>query len=110
MISAIGSGTNVAALLGLAKQQQAASAPSDDRQTAQQAAGAQAKQDFLDYAHETPEQRMEDNWLRAHGLDSKKLAAMDPKDRAKIMKEMKDDIEQSLKNQTEAKAHIDILA
>ena len=37
---------------------------------------------------------MEDNWLRAHGLDAKKLAAMDQKDREKIMKEIKDDIVQ----------------
>jgi hypothetical protein len=108
MISAIGTGTDVAAMLGLARQRQAT--PTDQRQAAQQSAGAQAKQDFLDYAKETPQERMEDNWLRAHGLDRKKLAAMNAKDREKIMRQMKQEIEQALQRQTENKAHVDLIA
>ncbi|MDR3527527.1 MAG: hypothetical protein P4L57_09625 [Rhizomicrobium sp.] len=70
-----------------------------------------AKDDFLAYMKKTPAQRMEENWLRAHGLSEEKLAAMSPEDRAKVMKEMKDDIEQKLKTQTEQKAqHVDISA
>lgn len=109
MISGIGFDTGVAASLGLARQKQAATATPDPL-AARKAAADQAKADFLDYAHETPEQRMEDNWLRAHGLDRKKLAAMNDDDREKILKQMREDIEQSLKHQTEDKAHVDLLA
>ncbi len=63
-----------------------------------------AKDTFLAYMKETPAQRMVDSWLKAHGLDQKKLDAMKPEDRDAVMKQMKDDIEQQLKTQTEQKA------
>jgi cell division inhibitor SulA len=52
----------------------------------------------------TPGERMEENWLRAHGLSREKLAALPPKEREVIMKQMKQDIEKKLKDQTEQKA------
>jgi len=63
-----------------------------------------AKDTLLAYLKKTPAERMEDNWLRAHGLDAEKLAAMSPEDRAAVMKRMKEDIEDKLKTQTEQRA------
>jgi hypothetical protein len=65
---------------------------------------------FMDYMKKSPAERMEDNWLKVHGLSKEKLAAMSPKDREAVMKQMKTDIENNLKQQTEAKATVDILA
>ena len=61
---------------------------------------------FKNYMKLSPAERMEENWLKAHGLSKEKLAAMDPKDREAVMKQMKDDIERQLKEQTEKKAQV----
>jgi hypothetical protein len=65
---------------------------------------------FLDYMKMSPGERMEESWLQAHHLSKEKLASMDPKERASIMKQMQDDIARQLKDQTKDKAQIDILA
>lgn len=65
---------------------------------------------FLNWMKKSPAERMEDIWLKAHGLSKEKLAAMDPKDREAVMKQMKEDIERQLKDETEAKAKVDVLA
>jgi hypothetical protein len=65
---------------------------------------------FLNYMKETPGQRMIDSWLQEHHLTQDQLNKMDPKERDKIMKQMQTDIAQQLKNQTEDKAQVDIMA
>lgn len=60
-------------------------------------------QDFLKYMQETPQQRMEDAWLHAHGLTREQLAAMSPRERQKILNQMKQDIEWQVKQSAEDK-------
>lgn len=55
-------------------------------------------QEFLDYMKESPAQRMEDKWLRAHGLTKEKLDAMTPAQQKAVMDQMKHDIEQQMKD------------
>ena len=70
-----------------------------------------AEDTFKNYMKMTPAERMEDSWLKSHGLSKEKLAAMSPEDREKVMKQMKDEIEQNLKLQTEQKGKVvDLLA
>jgi len=108
MVSSIG-GFNPAAFAatsGLARNKAVGSA--DDSALAPPSAPS-AKDTFLAYMKESPAQRMEDNWLKAHGLDEKKLAAMTPDQRAAVMKQMQTEIADALKTQTEKKAqNVDI--
>lgn len=69
-----------------------------------------AKSTFMDYMKMSPAERMEQDWLKAHGLSKEKLAAMSPSEREKVLKQMKDDIEQKMKDQANQKASVDILA
>lgn len=72
------------------------------------AANNSAADEFMTYMKKSPAERMEDTWLKAHGLSKEKLAAMSPKDREAVMKQMKTDIENNLKEQANTK--VDILA
>lgn len=65
-----------------------------------------ASDTFMSYMKESPAQRMVDNWLKAHGLDKDKLAAMSPEDRAAVMKQMQQEIKDQLQQQTEAKGTV----
>ncbi len=66
---------------------------------------------FKNYMKMTPAERMEDAWLKSHGLTKEKLDKMSPSDREAVMKQMKDEIEQNLKQQTEQKGQqVDVLA
>jgi hypothetical protein len=115
MVDSIG-GFNVAAFAassGLARKKAAESSDSLSQSPASTTASTAptAKDTFLNYMKKTPAQRMEENWMKSHGYDEKKLAAMTPDERAKVMKQMKDQIEEALKTQTEQKAQrVDITA
>jgi hypothetical protein len=66
---------------------------------------------FKNYMKMTPAERMEDAWLKSHGLTKEKLAAMSPTERENVMKQMKTEIEQNLKQKTEQKGQqVDVLA
>jgi len=73
-------------------------------------ASSSAESDFLDYMKMSPGERMEESWLQAHHLSKEDLAAMNPKDREAVMKQMQDDIAKQLKDQAQDKSGIDILA
>ena len=111
MVDSIG-GFNMAAFAattGLARKKAAESSDTLSQSVASKTPSA--KDTFIDYMKKTPAQRMEENWMKAHGYDEAKLAAMSPAERDKVMKQMKDEIEQALKTQTEQKAqHVDITA
>jgi pyruvate/2-oxoglutarate dehydrogenase complex dihydrolipoamide acyltransferase (E2) component len=90
--------------------QNSASTQASAQQTsAPTSTGNGAASDFLSYMKESIGQRMIDNWLSAHHLTQKDLDAMDPKQREAIMRQMKDDIQKQLQQQTEAKTKTDIL-
>ncbi len=65
---------------------------------------------FMDYMKKTPAERMEENWLKAHGLTKEKLAKMTPKEQEAIMKQMKTEIETALKEKTEKGTQVDLVA
>ena len=94
-------------MLGLANQI-AAAAQKPDPLAARKAAGQQAQQDFLKFAKESPIERMEDAWLKAHGLDRNRLAAMPPEEREKILKQMQEDIKKEIERQAKAGTNVDI--
>lgn len=80
-------------------------------------AAPDAAQQFLDYMKKTPEQRMVDNWLQAHGISREEFDQMKPEEKQKIVEEMKQDIEEKIKQQREAASQktdgskrVDILA
>jgi len=109
MIGSIGgfSATTFAATSALGRT--SSSAASSSLSTATQCGWAEDT--FKNYMKMTPAERMEDSWLKSHGLSKEKLAAMSPEDREKVMKQMKDEIEQNLKLQTEQKGKVvDLLA
>lgn len=111
MVDSIG-GFNAAAFVASTGSVRKKAAESSDSLSQSAASNTpSAKDTFLDYMKKTPAQRMEENWLKSHGYDDAKLAAMTPDERAKVMKQMKTEIEETLKTQTEKKAqHIDITA
>ena len=70
-----------------------------------------AEDTFKAYMKMTPAERMEDAWLKSHGLSKEKLAAMSPAEREATLKQMKSEIEQELKLKTEQKGQtVDVLA
>ncbi|GAA0538858.1 hypothetical protein GCM10008941_18230 [Rhizomicrobium palustre] len=69
-----------------------------------------AKASFREYMKMSPAERMEENWLKSHGLSKEKLAAMSPEERDKVMKQMKDEITQALKEKAEKGAMVNIQA
>lgn len=110
MISSIGGfdAASFAVSASLRRQQQPVAAPDNKPQTGK--IGAQNAEDiFLDYMKKSPAERMQDQWLKAHGLTKEKLASMSPKEQEAVMKQMQDDIEESLKRQAENKPKLDIL-
>jgi len=58
-----------------------------------------AAQNFLKYMNETPAQKLEDAWLKAHHLTREQLAAMPPAQREAIEKQMAADLKEKLKQQ-----------
>lgn len=68
--------------------------------------------EFMDFMKLTPAQRMEEQWLRSHGLTRKDLESMSPEKRDAIKKQMAQEIEDAMKRKTKAKAAggVDILA
>lgn len=53
--------------------------------------------DFLKFLHESPAERMQDEWLRAHGITKAQFDKMSAAEKQKIIDEMKRDIEAKLK-------------
>lgn len=62
-------------------------------------------QSFLEYMNKTPAERMEDAWLRQHGLTREQLAALPPEERKKIIDEMKEDIKRQVEESVENALH-----
>jgi hypothetical protein len=68
-----------------------------------------AEQEFLDYMKKTPEQRMQEAWLKAHHLTQAQFDAMSPEQKQGLVNEMRQDIEDKLKQKmTEGKKPVDI--
>ncbi|HEY4162306.1 MAG TPA: hypothetical protein VGM59_04530 [Dongiaceae bacterium] len=84
-MSVSGIGVSVGAATGLPQnRQQSATAPDS------------AEQQFLDYMKEPPTQRMEDAWLKSHGLTRQELDAMPADKRAAVLKQMANDLRQQM--------------
>lgn len=109
MVSSIG-GFNPTAFMATATLNRNASSAQSTSQSSLSTKTSSAADVFMDYMKKSPAERMEDNWLKAHGLTKEKLASMSPEEQEAIRKQMKSEIEASLKQQTEAKANVDILA
>lgn len=71
----------------------------------QQQASAAARQKFLDYMEKTPEERYFEAFLTARGLTKEELDAMPPEDREKILKEIQEEIERKIAEDTGADPH-----
>ena len=56
-----------------------------------------ARNQFLSYMQKTPAQRMEEDWLKKHGLTKEKLDAMSPQERKAVMEQMRREIEEQMK-------------
>ena len=113
-ISGVGSGIlgyQPPAAKTAAQQAQAAAAQSASQDTSAASGTSntsnKAVQDFLAYMKELPGQRMEDAWLKAHGLTEQELAKMPPDKQAAIRKEMAADIKQQLEEQMQKKTGAD---
>jgi len=109
MIGSVGAfnATSFAAATSLSRS--SASADSSSLQSTTQTPSAEDT--FKAYMKMTPAERMEDAWLKSHGLTKEKLAAMSPTERENVMKQMKTEIEQNLKQKTEQKGQqVDVLA
>lgn len=65
-----------------------------------------AEQAFDDYAKKTPAQKMRDEILGSMGLTEEKLAAMDPKERAKVEAKIKTLIKQKVEQEAEKKTGV----
>ena len=65
---------------------------------------SQAVKDFLDYMKKPLAQRMEDAWLKAHGLTEADLAKMSSSERDAVEKQMAADIKSQMQQQAQAKA------
>jgi len=62
------------------------------------------RNEFLEDMKKTPAERMEEAWLRARGLTKEDLEAMEPEERAALLDEMKQQIEDQIRREAEQKA------
>jgi len=72
-----------------------------------------AIQTFTDYMKQTPAERMQAAWLAQHGVSKEDFDAMSPDDKKKLMDQMKQEIREKIRKQTEdmaSKAAADIFA
>lgn len=58
---------------------------------------------FLDYMKKSLAERMEEAWLKKHGLTKETLAQKSPEEQAAIREAMRQDIEESIRRQTAEK-------
>jgi hypothetical protein len=58
-----------------------------------------AVQEFLDYAKETPVQRMFDSWLASQHISKDQYNAMTPEEKQKLVDEFKEQLKQRLKSE-----------
>lgn len=65
-----------------------------------------AESQFMDYMKKTPQERLEEDWLKRHGLTKEKLAQMSPAERQAVMDQMKKEIEEQMKNAAAGKTDI----
>jgi hypothetical protein len=59
--------------------------------------GGAAIDAFLKIAQAPQAEKLQEQWLRAHGLSKEKLAAMTPEKREAVIKEMTEEIKQQMK-------------
>lgn len=64
-----------------------------------------AADEFLEYMKMTPAERLQDSWLRAHGISKEEFDAMSPEEQQKILAQMKQDIEEKMKREANASLH-----
>jgi hypothetical protein len=62
------------------------------------------EKDFLNYARETPAQKMEDAILKEEGLTKADLQNMDPQKRAKVEQDIAEKVKERMQNEMESKA------
>lgn len=58
---------------------------------------SQVVKGFTEYMKKSPEERMMDDWLRAHGMTKEEFDALGPEEKQKILEEMRQDIEEKMK-------------
>jgi hypothetical protein len=102
-VSGAGSFFQSPAARAAAQQAQAAAADDSGLTSNTPNATNSSVQSFLNYAKESPAQRMVDDWLKAHGLTEQELDKMPPDKQAAIRKEMADDIKKQIDEQVEKK-------
>lgn len=105
MVGSIG-GFNPMAFMATTALNRSSSQGASQSSVPTKAANNSAADEFMTYMKKSPAERMEDNWLKAHGLTREKLASMSTKEQEAIMKQMKDDIERALHEQAGKKAQV----
>lgn len=100
---AVGVSMGQAAVANILAYQPAVAGSGTSGATADPNATDPAVKAFMDYMKETPAQRWEEEWLRAHGLTLKQLQAMSPAQRAAIEREIARDIQTRLQQAGEKK-------
>jgi hypothetical protein len=60
-----------------------------------------AREEFLEYMKKTPAERMQEAWLKAHGITKEEFEAMPPEEKQAITDQMKQEIEDKLQKQAE---------
>lgn len=77
-------------------------APQQSAKSSQSSSGSDAIADFMNYMKETPEQRMQEAWLKSHGISKEEFDAMSPERKAGIVAQMRQEIEQKLREKSAA--------
>lgn len=80
--------------------------------SAPQNKGPDAAQEFMNYMKMTPAERMQESWLRQHGISKEEFDAMSVEEQQKIIAQMKQDIENDIKEKMRMAEHkpVNILA
>jgi hypothetical protein len=65
-----------------------------------------AVKEFMDYAKETPEQRMFSNWLGGQGITEKDYNAMSPAQQQSLRNKFEEQLESKLKNNAQASFNV----
>jgi hypothetical protein len=107
-ITGIGGVFSSSAASAAAQQAQAAAAQDSGLTSETPNATNSAVQSFMNYAKESPAQRMVDDWLKAHGLTEQELDKMPPDKQAQIRKEMAADIKKQIDEQMEKKTGVTV--
>ena len=94
---------NFAALLASLSQVKSTSVQEAVKAAPASSSKPSANDEFMAYMQKSPAERMQEAWLKQHGMTKEEFDALPAKEKEAIIQQMRADIEEKIKQETQAK-------